>query len=79
MMLLAFVAVVVNGGLVLGVALAFWAHRRADPRTKLLRIVPEVPPRVIAAAWRADRPLAPQAAALVDAAREVCRELTRAR
>ncbi len=36
MMLLAFVAVVVNGGLVLGVALAFWAHRRADPRTKLL-------------------------------------------
>ena len=34
---------------------------------------------MIAAAWRADRPLAPQAAALVDAAREVCRELTRAR
>jgi hypothetical protein len=37
--------------------------------------VPEVQPRVIAAAWRSDRALGPQAAALVDAAREVCAEL----
>jgi hypothetical protein len=42
-----------------------------------LRIAPEVPPRVIAAAWRSDRALEPQAAALVDAARAVCRDLTR--
>ena len=36
MMLLAFVAVVVNGALVLGLALAFWPRRRGDHRTKLL-------------------------------------------
>ena len=73
---------VIQGAVATGVATAFMPSLSADerdPRTKLLRIVPEVPPRVIAAAWRADRPLAPQAAALVDAAREVCRELTRAR
>ena len=36
MLLLASVAVVVNGALVLGLALVFWARRRADPRMKLL-------------------------------------------
>jgi molybdate transport repressor ModE-like protein len=46
-----------------------------DRRTRQLRIVPEVTPRVIAAVWRADRDLAPPAAALVAAAREVCAEL----
>ena len=70
---------VIQGAVATGVATAFMPSLSADerdPRTKPLRIVPEVPPRVIAAAWRADRPLEPQAAALVDAAREVCRELT---
>lgn len=69
---------VIQGAVATDVATAFLPCLSADerdPRTKLLRLVPEVPPRVIAAAWRADRPLAPQAAALVDAAREVCREL----
>jgi hypothetical protein len=46
-----------------------------DRHTRQLRIFPEVPPRVIAAVWRADRHLAPPAAALVAAAREVSAEL----
>ncbi len=63
-----------------GVATAFLpslATDARDRRTRQLRIVPEVPPRVIVAVWRADRGLAPPAAALVDAARDVCAELAR--
>src|SRR5215207_982991 len=70
---------VIQGAVAADVATAFLPSLSADerdPRTRRLRIVPEVPPRVIAAAWRSDRPLALQAAALVDAAREVCRCLT---
>jgi len=71
---------VIQGAVASDVATAFLPSLSADerdPRTRLLRIAPEVPPRVIAAAWRSDRALVPQAAALVDAAREVCRDLTR--
>ena len=46
-----------------------------DQRLRRVRIVPEIGPRVIAAVWRADEDLAPAAAALVDAARDVCRDL----
>jgi molybdate transport repressor ModE-like protein len=46
-----------------------------DRRTRQLAIVPEATPRVIAAVWRADQELAPAAAALVEAAREVCDDL----
>jgi DNA-binding transcriptional LysR family regulator len=71
---------VIQGAVASDVATAFLPSLSADerdPRTRLLRIAPEVPPRVIAAAWRSDRALEPQAAALVDAARAVCRDLTR--
>jgi molybdate transport repressor ModE-like protein len=71
---------VIQGAVASDVATAFLPSLSADerdPRTRLLRIAPEVPPRVIAAAWRSDRTLVPQAAALVDAARAVCRDLTR--
>jgi len=69
---------VIQGAVAADVATAFLPSLSADerdPRTRQLRLVPEVPPRVIAAAWRTDRGLAPQAAALVDAAREVGRGL----
>jgi molybdate transport repressor ModE-like protein len=68
---------VIQGAVAADVATAFLPSLSADehdPRTRQLRIVPEVPPRVIAAAWRSDQALGPQAAALVDAAREVCSE-----
>jgi DNA-binding transcriptional LysR family regulator len=71
---------VIQGAVASGVATAFLpslSTDERDPRTRRLRIVPEVRPRVIAAAWRADRTLEPQAAALVDAARAVCRALLR--
>jgi molybdate transport repressor ModE-like protein len=71
---------VIQGAVASGVATAFLpslSTDERDPRTRRLRIVPEVRPRVIAAAWLADRTLEPQAAALVDAARAVCRALLR--
>jgi molybdate transport repressor ModE-like protein len=71
---------VIQGAVASGVATAFLPSLSTDERdrrTRQLRIVPEVPPRVIVAVWRADRGLAPPAAALVDAARDVCAELGR--
>ncbi len=71
---------VIQGAVASGVATAFLPSLSTDERdrrTRQLRIVPEVPPRVIVAVWRADRGLAPPAAALVDAARDVCAELAR--
>jgi DNA-binding transcriptional LysR family regulator len=57
----------------LGVALLpRLAADKRDRRTRQLRIVPEMSPRVIAAVWQADQELPPAAAALVDAALDVC-------
>ncbi|MDP9231522.1 MAG: LysR family transcriptional regulator [Actinomycetota bacterium] len=71
---------VLQGAVASGVATALLpslSTDESDRRTRQLRIVPEVPPRMIVAAWRSDRELTPSAAALVDAAREVCAGLAR--
>jgi DNA-binding transcriptional LysR family regulator len=46
-----------------------------DEKIAVTRLVDELPPFIIGAAWHADRPLHPPAAALIDLAAEVCGEL----
>ena len=68
----------VQGAAAMGLATALMpelAVDEADLRTRQLRIVPEMTPRVIAAVWRAKEELPPAAAALVDAALDACRDL----
>jgi DNA-binding transcriptional LysR family regulator len=68
----------VQGAAAIGLATALMpelAVEKGDRRTRQLAIVPQMTPRVIAAVWRANEPLTPAAAALVDAALAACRDL----
>ena len=60
----------------LGVALVpRLAVDEADPRVRVLRLEPALPPRRIALAWHRDRHRSPAARAFVELAAEVCRDL----
>jgi DNA-binding transcriptional LysR family regulator len=68
----------VQGAAAAGLGVALLPRLAADERdrrTRQLRIVPQMSPRVIAAVWQAGQELPPAAAALVDAALDVCGNL----